>query len=78
MWYSVHICKSDRSKTWGKERWKKVVVCFGGVSEGKDRKSFIVLLYKLRGHVMTTIIRWDPDLFGLIALIRHFPNFRQL
>jgi chitin synthase len=22
-----HLCKRDRSKTWGKEGWKKVVVC---------------------------------------------------
>jgi chitin synthase len=23
----AHLCKRDRSKTWGKEGWKKVVVC---------------------------------------------------
>jgi chitin synthase len=29
----AHLCKRDRSKTWGKEGWKKVVVCI--VSDGR-------------------------------------------
>ncbi|THU77602.1 glycosyltransferase family 2 protein [Dendrothele bispora CBS 962.96] len=29
----AHLCKRDRSKTWGKEGWKKVVVCV--VSDGR-------------------------------------------
>jgi chitin synthase len=31
----VHLCKRDRSKTWGKEGWKKVVVCI--VSDGRGK-----------------------------------------
>ncbi|TFY80015.1 hypothetical protein EWM64_g4002 [Hericium alpestre] len=31
----VHLCKRDRSKTWGKEGWKKVVVCI--VSDGRQK-----------------------------------------
>ncbi|KAG2047518.1 glycosyltransferase family 2 protein [Suillus hirtellus] len=30
----AHLCKRDRSKTWGKESWKKVVVCI--VSDGRS------------------------------------------
>jgi chitin synthase len=29
----AHLCKRDRSKTWGKDGWKKVVVCI--VSDGR-------------------------------------------
>ncbi|KJA15623.1 glycosyltransferase family 2 protein [Hypholoma sublateritium FD-334 SS-4] len=31
----VHLCKRDRSKTWGKDGWKKVVVCI--VSDGRSK-----------------------------------------
>ncbi|KAJ7772078.1 glycosyltransferase family 2 protein [Mycena maculata] len=31
----AHLCKRDRSKTWGKEGWKKVVVCI--VSDGRGK-----------------------------------------
>nr|AZQ26798.1 putative chitin synthase 1 [Ganoderma lucidum]QDK64616.1 chitin synthase [Ganoderma lucidum] len=31
----AHLCKRDRSKTWGKEGWKKVVVCI--VSDGRQK-----------------------------------------
>ncbi|KAG2010491.1 chitin synthase, variant 2 [Coprinopsis cinerea AmutBmut pab1-1] len=31
----AHLCKRDRSKTWGKEGWKKVVVCI--VSDGREK-----------------------------------------
>jgi chitin synthase len=31
----AHLCKRDRSKTWGKEGWKKVVVCI--VSDGRKK-----------------------------------------
>ncbi len=31
----AHLCKRDRSKTWGKEGWKKVVVCI--VSDGRAK-----------------------------------------
>ncbi|KZT12244.1 glycosyltransferase family 2 protein [Laetiporus sulphureus 93-53] len=31
----VHLCKRDRSKTWGKDGWKKVVVCI--VSDGRQK-----------------------------------------
>jgi len=31
----THLCKRDRSKTWGKEGWKKVVVCV--VSDGRQK-----------------------------------------
>lgn len=31
----VHLCKRDRSKTWGQEGWKKVVVCI--VSDGRAK-----------------------------------------
>jgi chitin synthase len=31
----AHLCKRDRSKTWGKEGWKKVVVCI--VSDGRSK-----------------------------------------
>jgi chitin synthase len=31
----VHLTKRDRSKTWGKEGWKKVVVCI--VSDGRAK-----------------------------------------
>ncbi|KAF8959174.1 glycosyltransferase family 2 protein [Flammula alnicola] len=31
----VHLCKRDRSKTWGKDGWKKVVVCI--VSDGRGK-----------------------------------------
>ena len=31
----AHLCKRDRSKTWGKEGWKKVVVCV--VSDGRQK-----------------------------------------
>ncbi|KAG8882200.1 Chitin synthase, class 1 [Tulasnella sp. 332] len=30
----AHLCTRDRSQTWGKESWKKVVVCF--VSDGQE------------------------------------------
>jgi chitin synthase len=30
-----HLCSRDRSKTWGKEGWKKVVVCI--VSDGRKK-----------------------------------------
>jgi chitin synthase len=31
----AHLCKRDRSKTWGKEGWKKVVICI--VSDGRQK-----------------------------------------
>ncbi|KAI5989993.1 glycosyltransferase family 2 protein [Pisolithus albus] len=31
----AHLCKRDRSRTWGKEGWKKVVVCI--VSDGRRK-----------------------------------------
>ncbi|KAJ6589955.1 glycosyltransferase family 2 protein [Mycena vulgaris] len=31
----AHLCKRDRSKTWGKEGWKKVVICV--VSDGRGK-----------------------------------------
>ena len=31
----AHLCSRDRSKTWGKEGWKKVVVCI--VSDGRGK-----------------------------------------
>ncbi|EIN12208.1 glycosyltransferase family 2 protein [Punctularia strigosozonata HHB-11173 SS5] len=31
----AHLCKRERSKTWGKEGWKKVVVCV--VSDGRQK-----------------------------------------
>jgi chitin synthase len=31
----AHLCKRERSKTWGKEGWKKVVVCI--VSDGRAK-----------------------------------------
>lgn len=31
----AHLCKRDRSKTWGKDGWKKVVVCI--VSDGRAK-----------------------------------------
>lgn len=31
----AHLCKRDRSKTWGKEGWKKVVICI--VSDGRSK-----------------------------------------
>lgn len=30
----AHLCKRDRSRTWGKDGWKKVVVCI--VSDGRQ------------------------------------------
>lgn len=34
----AHLCKRDRSKTWGKDGWKKVVVCV--VSDGRGKVSY--------------------------------------
>jgi len=31
----AHLCKRDRSKTWGKEGWKRVVICI--VSDGRSK-----------------------------------------
>lgn len=31
----AHLCTRERSKTWGKEGWKKVVVCI--VSDGRAK-----------------------------------------
>ena len=31
----AHLCSRDRSKTWGREGWKKVVVCV--VSDGRQK-----------------------------------------
>lgn len=31
----AHLCKRDRSKTWGKDGWKKVVVCV--VADGRSK-----------------------------------------
>ncbi|KAF8227929.1 chitin synthase, partial [Tricholoma matsutake] len=31
----AHLCKRDRSKTWGKDGWKKVVICI--VSDGRAK-----------------------------------------
>jgi len=31
----AHLCKRDRSKTWGKDGWKKVVICI--VSDGRQK-----------------------------------------
>ncbi|KIY52490.1 glycosyltransferase family 2 protein [Fistulina hepatica ATCC 64428] len=31
----MHLCKRDRSKTWGRDGWKKVVVCI--VSDGRQK-----------------------------------------
>jgi chitin synthase len=31
----AHLCTRERSKTWGKEGWKKVVVCI--VSDGRTK-----------------------------------------
>ena len=31
----AHLCTRDRSKTWGKDGWKKVVVCI--VSDGRQK-----------------------------------------
>jgi chitin synthase len=31
----AYLCKRDRSKTWGKDSWKKVVVCI--VSDGREK-----------------------------------------
>ncbi|RIA98760.1 glycosyltransferase family 2 protein [Glomus cerebriforme] len=39
----VHLCSRSRSRTWGKEGWKKVVVCI--VSDGRKEISQHVLAY---------------------------------
>ena len=31
----AHLCTRERSKTWGKDGWKKVVVCI--VSDGRQK-----------------------------------------
>ncbi|KAF5331771.1 hypothetical protein D9758_016641 [Tetrapyrgos nigripes] len=36
----AHLCKRDRSKTWGKEGWKKVVVCI--VSDGRLKITLVL------------------------------------
>ncbi|CAG8567125.1 9332_t:CDS:2 [Paraglomus brasilianum] len=39
----AHLCKRDRSKVWGKEGWKKVVVCV--VSDGRKKINERTLSY---------------------------------
>jgi chitin synthase len=44
----AHLCKRDRSKTWGKDGWKKVVVCI--VSDGRS---------KVNSRTLSVSLPWD-------------------
>ncbi|CAG8793548.1 10711_t:CDS:2, partial [Acaulospora morrowiae] len=39
----VHLCSRDRSRVWGKDGWKKVVVCV--VSDGRSKINRRTLAY---------------------------------
>jgi len=42
----AHLCKRDRSKTWGKEGWMKVLVCVSSDSRAKVNSRISVLVSK--------------------------------
>ncbi|PIL36084.1 hypothetical protein GSI_01744 [Ganoderma sinense ZZ0214-1] len=59
----VHLCKRDRSKTWGKEGWKKVVVCI--VSDGRQKinsrtLSVIAMMGAYQDGVTKNIVHGKP------------------
>jgi chitin synthase len=63
---TAHLCKRERSKTWGKEGWKKVVVCI--VSDGRLKMSARTL------SVLAVMGVYQEDVakvveFGFVCLI---------
>ena len=59
----AYLCKRDRSKTWGKEGWKKVVVCI--VSDGRQKinsrtLSVIAALGAYQEGIATNVVNGKP------------------
>jgi chitin synthase len=57
------LCKRDRSKTWGKEGWKKVVVCI--VSDGRKKVnartlSVIAAVGAYQEGIATNVVNGKP------------------
>ncbi|KDR77594.1 hypothetical protein GALMADRAFT_65539 [Galerina marginata CBS 339.88] len=46
----AHLCKRDRSKTWGKEGWKKVVVCIVSDGRGKINSRTLSVIAAMGGY----------------------------
>ncbi|KAH9031114.1 chitin synthase-domain-containing protein [Lactarius pseudohatsudake] len=59
----AYLCKCDRSKTWGKDGWKKVVVCI--VSDGRQRinsrtLSAIAAIGAYQEAIATNVVNGKP------------------
>ncbi|KAH9970285.1 glycosyltransferase family 2 protein [Lactifluus volemus] len=59
----VYLCKRDRSKTWGKDGWKKVVVCI--VSDGRQKVnsrtlSVIAAMGAYQEGIATNVVNGKP------------------
>ena len=59
----AYLCKRDRSKTWGKEGWKKVVVCI--VSDGRQKinsrtLSVIAAIGAYQEGIATNVVNGKP------------------
>ncbi|KAH8979068.1 glycosyltransferase family 2 protein [Lactarius akahatsu] len=56
----AYLCKRDRSKTWGKEGWKKVVVCI--VSDGRQKVNSRTLsaIGAYQGSIVTNVVNGKP------------------
>lgn len=67
----AHLCKRDRSKTWGKEGWKKVVVCI--VSDGRQKiNSRTLSVIAAMGAYQEGVAKVSPN----ICLSTAVPHFR--
>ena len=59
----AYLCKRDRSKTWGKDGWKKVVVCI--VSDGRQKinsrtLSAIAAIGAYQEGIATNVVNGKP------------------
>ncbi|KAI0250489.1 glycosyltransferase family 2 protein [Lactifluus subvellereus] len=59
----TYLCKRDRSKTWGKEGWKKVVVCI--VSDGRQKinsrtLSVVAAMGAYQEGIATNVVNGKP------------------
>ena len=59
----AYLCKRDRSKTWGKEGWKKVVVCI--VSDGRQKinsrtLSVVAAIGAYQEGIATNVVNGKP------------------
>jgi chitin synthase len=59
----AYLCKRDRNKIWGKDGWKKVVVCI--VSDGRQKinsrtLSVVAAIGAYQEGIATDVVNWKP------------------